>query len=47
LACFAADPLLQAKYDLHLAEVDAGKVIEQTVTPRARTNKKGSGQPVR
>ena len=34
--------LLQAKYDLHVAEIAAGKVIEQTVTPRPSPSKKGS-----
>jgi addiction module HigA family antidote len=32
--------LLQAKYDLHLAELAAGKEIEQVVTPRATSQKK-------
>lgn len=34
--------LLQAKYDLHVAEVAAGKEIEQVVRPRAPTQKKAS-----
>lgn len=45
---FGGDPfdwlLLQARYDLHVAEVAAGKAIAREIAPRVVPNKKGQNR---
>jgi addiction module HigA family antidote len=39
--------LLQTRYDLHVAEVAAGKAIEREIAPRTLPNKEGSNPSAR